>query len=106
MLYTLYHATDPAVAPAIMATGFVADDVWLANCPWKIGVKGEELIELTFDFEQDVLSFPPDSDGFHHVVLSADFVTTKALSNRIVSGDEKKRLIEKFGPPGDWPRGR
>jgi hypothetical protein len=106
MLYTLYHATDPAVRLAIMATGFVGDDIWLANCPWKIGVKGEELIELTFDLEQELISFPPDSDGFHHVVLSAGFVNTKALSKRIVGGDEKARLIERFGPPGDWPSGR
>jgi hypothetical protein len=45
MLYTLYHATN--AAPLIVAAGFCGTHLWLGNTPWKIGVKGEELIELT-----------------------------------------------------------
>lgn len=106
MRYTLYHATDAAAVPLIMAGGFVGDEIWFGNTPWKIGVKGEELIELTMEFDEDELSFLPDSPGFHHVVLSGDYVNEHALTKRVVGDDEKRRLIAKLGPPGDWPSRR
>jgi len=66
-------------------------------------VAKEELIELTLEFEEDELSFLPNSPGFHHVLLSGGDINEHALTNRILGGEDQRRLIEKLGPPGDWP---
>ena len=107
MMYKLYHATAFAAAQRILSDGFAADmDIWLANTPWKIGVKGEALIEVVIDFNEEEMSFLPESTDFHHVILTGSFVNNNASSRRLVPSDEKNRLVEEFGPPGSWPEHR
>lgn len=103
MRYTLYHSTNPGAASAIMAAGFVGDDIWLANSPWKIGVKGEQVIELTIDLDKELMSFAPNDKEFAHVRLSSGFLNAGLLTKRIIDDAERNRLIVERKPPGSWP---
>jgi hypothetical protein len=103
MRYTLYHSTSPGAASTIMAAGFAGNDIWLANSPWKIGVKGEQVIELTIDLDEELMSFAPSDKEFAHVQLSSDFINAKVLTKRILDDAERTRLIEERKPPGSWP---
>ena len=106
--YRLYHTTTEETANAILANGFAprAKPVQLSNSPWKIGTKGDTVVEVTIALEYDPnselseISFHPQTVECHHVLLTHDQLNNCRDTFRILSTDEKNALRSKYKTPG------
>lgn len=104
MEYILYHTTNRAAAEIIMVDGFQPGElVYLATCPWKIGVKGRTVVEIIIDLDEESMSLMPGGDTPQQVNLSSDFINQHLTGKRILSTEERDRLIDRYRPPGSWP---
>lgn len=103
--YTLYHSTDAAAAASIKAGGFLGQDVYFANMPWKIQSHGAEVIEVVVELDLEPEAIPPRGNKPHFMIFSGKYVNEHTVAKRLLSPAERDAIIEVSNPPGSFPMG-